>query len=103
MKNLFTPNQNRPEVEQFDTLFQTPNIHIEKITSYGQTSDEWYEQEEDEWVVLIEGEGHLLFEDGSQIKLAKGEHIYIPRMQKHKVVYTSSPAIWLAVHFKTEQ
>lgn len=116
MNNIFIPNQTNPKEEQFDMLLQTPYIHIEKITSNGQTSDEWYEQEEDEWVVLIEGEGHLLFEDtstsqtasarfedGSQVKLVKGEHIYIPKMKKHKVIYTSSPAIWLAIHFKTEQ
>ena len=116
MDNIFIPNQDNPEEEQFDTLLQTPNIHIEKITSHGQTSDEWYEQEEDEWVVLIEGEGHLLFEetpspqtatacfeDSSKVKLVKGEYIHIPKMKKHKVIYTSSPAIWLAIHFKTEQ
>ena len=129
MNNIFIPNQDNPEEEQFDTLLQTPNIHIEKITSHGQTSDEWYEQEEDEWVVLIEGEGHLLFEEtpspqtatacfeetsspqtatacfeeSRQVKLVKGEYIHIPKMKKHKVIYTSSPAIWLAIHFKTEQ
>lgn len=99
MDNIFIPNQDDPEVEQFDTLLQTPNIHIEKITSNGQVSDEWYKQEKDEWVVLIEGEGHLLFEDGTKVRLLKGEHIYIPRMKRHKVIYTSSPAIWLAIHF----
>jgi cupin 2 domain-containing protein len=52
---------------------------------------------------LIEGEGHLLFKDGSKVKLKKGEHIHIPKMKRHKVIYTSSPAIWLAIHFKTEQ
>jgi cupin 2 domain-containing protein len=103
MDNIFIPNQKKPEKEQFDTLLQTPNIHIEKITSHGQTSDEWYEQKKDEWVVLIEGEGHLLFEDGSKVKLKKGEYLHIPKMKRHKVIYTSSPAIWLAVHFKTEQ
>jgi len=99
MDNIFIPNQDDPEVEQFDTLLQTPNIHIEKITSNGQVSDEWYKQEKDEWVVLIEGEGHLLFEDGTKVRLLKGEHIYIPKMKRHKVIYTSSPAIWLAIHF----
>ncbi len=99
MSNLFSPNSNNPKEEQFETLLKTSNIHIEKITSHGQTSDEWYEQDRDEWVVLIEGEGHLLYEDGKEIQLLKGEHILIPKMQKHKVIYTSSPAIWLAIHF----
>lgn len=103
MINLFTPNTNNIEEEQFDTLLQTPNIHIEKITSNGQVSSEWYEQEKDEWVVLIEGEGRLCFEDGNEVTLFKGENLFIPKMQKHKVIYTSSPAVWLAVHFKSEQ
>ncbi len=99
MNNIFIPNQNNPEQEQFDTLLRTENIHIEKITSHGKTSSQWYEQERDEWVVLIEGEGKLLFENKKEVVLKKGEYIYIPKMKRHKVVYTSSPAVWLAVHF----
>jgi len=99
MNNIFTPNQDDKENEQFDTLLQTKNIHIEKITSYGQISEQWQEQDRDEWVVLIEGEGKLLFEDGSELALKKGEYIHIPKMQKHKVIYTSEPAIWLAIYF----
>lgn len=99
MTNLFDKNISNPDEELFDTLLKTPNIHIEKITSNGQTSSKWYEQERDEWVVLIEGEGRLLFENGDEVRLRKGEHIHIPKMKKHKVSYTSSPAIWLAVHF----
>jgi len=100
MLNLFTPNLDNAKEEQFDTLFQNASIHIEKITSNGQVSSQWYEQDRDEWVVLIEGEGKLLFENGSEVSLKKGEHVYIPKMQKHKVIYTSSPALWLAVHFQ---
>ena len=99
MSNLFIPNTSNPKEEQFDTLLKTSNIHIEKITSHGQTADEWYELKRDEWVLLLEGEGHLLFEDGKKIKLLKGEQLHIPKMKKHKVIYTSSPTIWLAIHF----
>ena len=100
MINLFTPNVKGVTQEQFETLFQTPDIHIEKITSHGQTSSQWYEQDRNEWVVLIEGEGILLFEKDSQkVHLKKGEHIYISKMKKHKVIYTSSPTVWLAIHF----
>lgn len=101
MQNLFSPNNKNPKEEQFDTLLKTKNIHIEKITSHGQVSEEWYEQERDEWVLLIEGEGWLLFEEEkSEVHLKKGEYTYIPKMKRHKVIHTSSPAIWLAVHFK---
>jgi len=99
MNNIFTPNRDNTKNEHFDTLLLTKNIHIEKITSHGQTSEQWYEQDGDEWVVLIEGEGRLLFEDGSELTLQKGEHVHIPKRQKHKVIYTSEPAIWLAIHF----
>ena len=99
MTNIFTPNLSDVNEEQFDTLLQTSTIHIEKITSFGQSSAEWYESDKDEWVVLIEGEGTLLFEDESELNLRQGEHIHIPKMKKHKVIYTSSPAIWLAIHF----
>lgn len=99
MNNLFIPNTDNPSEEILESLLQLPNIKIQKITSHGQTSDEWYEQEEDEWVVIIEGEGELTFEDGRVIRLGKGEYIHIPRMQKHKVTYCASPTIWLAIHY----
>lgn len=99
MQNLFSPNPNASLQEQFDTLLKTQTLSIEKITSNGQTSSQWYDQNEDEWVVIIEGEGTLLFEGGCEIRLKKGEHLYIPKHTKHKVTYTASPTIWLAVHF----
>lgn len=99
MDNLFSADTANKQEEHFSTLLKTENIHIEKIVSNGQTSSKWYEQEKDEWVVLIDGEATLLFYDKSELKLKKGEYVYIPKMKKHKVTYTSSPAIWLAVHF----
>ncbi len=99
MINLFEPNNTDTTKEQFDTLVKTKNIRIEKISSFGQTSTDWYEQARNEWVVVIEGEGKLLFEDGSEQALHKGEYIHIPKMQKHKVIYSANPTIWLAIHF----
>jgi len=100
MINLFKPNLFNPDKEQFETLLKTQKVHIEKITSNGQVSDEWYEQDRDEWVMVLEGEGRLLFEeDDTVVHLNKGEHIHIPKMKKHRVVYTSKPTIWLAIHF----
>ncbi|HIC44673.1 MAG TPA: cupin domain-containing protein [Sulfurimonas sp.] len=99
MQNIFTPNTNDLNSEQFDILLEKTNIQIQKITSHGQVSDKWYEQDRDEWVVLIEGEGIVRFEDGKELHLKKGEHLHIPKRQKHKVVYTASPTIWLAIHF----
>lgn len=103
MTNLFSIATKDTQQERFETLLQTSAIHIEKITSHGQVSNQWYEQSRDEWVLLVEGEGELLFENGSRLRLNKGEHTYIPKMKKHKVVYTASPTIWLAIHFDTAQ
>lgn len=99
MINLFSTEKANQEKEVFETLLQLPHIHIEKITSNGQTSSQWYESQKDEWVVLIEGEGKLLFSNKEELQLKKGEHIYLPKMKKHKVIYTASPTIWLAIHF----
>jgi len=99
MINLFSAEKANKKEEVFESLLKLPNIQIEKITSNGQSSSTWYESEKNEWVVLIEGEGKLLFENGKEITLKKGEHIHIGKQQKHKVTYTSSPAIWLAIHF----
>jgi len=99
MINLFTPNMTNPSEELFDTLLQTNSLHIKKITSNGQISSKWYESEKDEWVVLIKGEGKLLFEDKIEVHLKTGEHIFIPKMKKHKVIYTATPTIWLAIYF----
>ena len=99
MINLFSTDKANNKEEIFETLLKTSNLHIEKITSNGQISSTWYKQEKDEWVVLVEGEGKLLFEDKSEVLLKKGEHIFIPKQKKHKVTYTSTPTIWLAIHF----
>ncbi len=100
MTNLFEVNSSDTTKEQFDTLLKTKTLHIEKITSNGQVSDEWYEQKRDEWVVVLEGEGSILFEEEKRsVHLVKGEYIHIPKMKKHKVTYTSAPTIWLAIHF----
>jgi cupin 2 domain-containing protein len=101
MQNIFSANMTDPNIEVFDTLLNTPNVKIQKITSNGQTSSSWYEQEKDEWVVLLEGSAILVFEDKQELHLKKGEFVHIPKMKKHKVTYTSSPAIWLAVYFTT--
>jgi cupin 2 domain-containing protein len=43
------------EHENFQTLFESASVRIERIVSDGQSSpnDFWYDQPHDEWVVLI--------------------------------------------------
>ena len=98
--NIFNIPKTSTE-EIFTELLKTPNIKIEQIVSYGQSSpnDFWYDQEENEWVVVLDGEAVLEFEDKS-VTLKKGEYINILAHQKHRVAYTTNPTIWLAVFYK---
>ena len=88
--------------EIFEIITQNNNIKIERIISYGQTTanDYWYNQEEDEFIVIIEGKATILYDDKSTFNLKKGDTLYIKAHQKHKVTYTSSPTIWLAIFIK---
>lgn len=87
--------------EIFTELLKTPNIKIEQIVSYGQSSPEgfWYDQAENEWVVVLEGAAKIEFED-KMVELKKGEYLNILAHQKHRVAYTTNPTIWLAVFYK---
>lgn len=102
MKNLFDiyADTNR---ELFETLHEGEGIRIERIVSMGQASPEgfWYDQEENEWVCLIEGNAILEFEDGALTRLSKGDTLFIPAHQKHRVKSTSksAPTVWLAVFY----
>ena len=102
MTNIFDLPSSLPNKELFEPLVSADNILIERIISTGQTTPpgEWYDQDKDEWVILLQGEATLAYADGSEIKLAPGDYLFIPAHQKHRVEYTSSepPCIWLAVH-----
>ena len=87
--------------EFFETLFRASGaVRVERIVSHGQTTPEgeWYDQEEDEWVAVLEGEARLRYEDGAEVLLRRGEHLFLPRHCRHRVVYTSCPCLWLAIH-----
>lgn len=87
--------------EFFQTLLQGGDgLRIERIVSHGHVTrpdDYWYDQEQDEWVLILEGNARLLFENGDEAALGRGDHILLPARHKHRVIYTSSPCIWLAV------
>ena len=46
-------------------------------------------------------DAELSYEDASRIKLTKGDYLYIPAYQKHRVEYTScQPSCsWLTIFF----
>ena len=106
MKNLFElaniPQQEDPEL--FQTLVTgQQGLLVERIVSTGQTTPEgeWYDQERDEWVVILEGSAVLGFADGSEARLQRGDHLLLPRHMRHRVLETSNPCIWLAIHANT--
>ena len=77
--NIFDFKEEKRENELIDILCREKNLRIERILSYGQTSD-WMIQDEDEWVLVIKGKGIL----------------------KHRVSYTSKEetTLWLCVFVK---
>ncbi|MCU8148017.1 cupin domain-containing protein [Vibrio vulnificus] len=91
IQNLFDYLPSSLAQEQFDDLLQLDNVRIERIVSHGHHSPEtgWYDQEEHEWVVILQGEGEIEFEAGNIVHLTKGEHLFIPAHQKHKVRWTT--------------
>jgi len=104
MENLFyVPETVRLQgnQESFTPLLQGQGeLLVERIVSYGHTTPEgeWYAQERDEWVTVLEGEAKLGYEDGREVTLGRGDHVFLPKYVRHRVAYTSSPCIWLAVH-----
>ena len=82
-----------------DLIFGKGPFRVERIVSHGHTSPGtgWYDQDQDEWALVIEGSARLVFEDGRELSLERGEHALIPKRCRHKVAYTSSPCIWLAI------
>ena len=102
MNNLFAPvSEHQRDQEQFAPIVRGPaGLLVERIVSWGHTTPEgtWYDQAHDEWVVVLEGSARLGYEDGSERVLHSGEHLLIPRHVRHRVVFTSTPCIWLAVH-----
>lgn len=104
-KNCFEFLKDIPESskdEIFETIIQNRNIRIERIISYGQVTDKsyWYDQDEDEFVIVLEGEAKIKYDEGKIFDLKKGNSLYIPANQKHQVIYTSNPTVWLAIFIK---
>lgn len=104
MKNIFEiPNEVAgKETDEFleALVCGDKGVNIERIVSQGQVTEEgrWYDQDRDEWVVVLKGSAKIQYEDGHEVYLESGEHLFLPKHVRHRVSYTSSPCIWLAVH-----
>lgn len=100
--NLFEQIPTHSNEELFLSLAELPNLTIERIVSYGQTTapDQWYDQARHEWIILLRGEAELTYADGNSSVLRAGDIEWIPAHRRHRVSYTSTdePSIWLAIH-----
>lgn len=88
------------EEEDFQTLFESDFLRIERIVSDGQRSepDFWFDQPHQEWVMLMRGEAVLEFEGGEMRELRPGDSLSIPAHCLHRVAWTGPRTVWLAVH-----
>jgi cupin 2 domain-containing protein len=101
--NLFANLPTDLSTEAFSDIVNAENVRVERIVSFGHHSeaDFWYDQDEHEWVLIVEGYGEVEYDDGRTFALNKGDHLLIPKHQKHRVNATASGehTIWLAVFF----
>lgn len=100
-KNIPDANEN----EIFEPLIKTKNVVVERITSLGQRSNEWYDQEEAEFCSVLQGYAELLFEGESKARpMIPGSWIFIPPHAKHKVTVTTDTVetIWIAMKWREE-
>ena len=103
--NVFAVDENAYPPLDGPELFETlamgaGSVRVDRIVSNGQVTPEgdWYDQDLDEWVVVLEGEARLRYMNGDEVGLKRGDTLFLPKHRKHRVVYTSAPCIWLAVH-----
>ena len=86
--------------ERFEGILDRPGVRIERIVSSGQSTPpgEWMEQAWDEWVLLAAGRAGLTLEGELTLTLEPGDHLLIPGRARHRVEWTETPTVWLAVH-----
>jgi cupin 2 domain-containing protein len=86
--------------ERFEDLLARPGVRLERIVSSGQSTPpgEWMDQAWDEWVLLVAGRAGLTLEGEAPLTLAPGDWLLIPAHRRHRVDWTETPTVWLAVH-----
>jgi cupin 2 domain-containing protein len=101
LDSLFRGLPSDPEAgERFEDLLTRPGVRIERIVSTGQSTPpgEWMDQAWDEWVLLVSGRAGLILEGDPPLTLSAGDHLLIPAHRRHRVEWTETPTVWLAVH-----
>lgn len=105
MESLFRDPPSHSEAgERFEDLLTRPGVRIERIVSTGHSTPpgEWMDQAWDEWVLLVAGRAGLTLEGEAPQTLAPGDHLLIPAYRRHRVDWTETPTVWLAVHLERE-
>jgi cupin 2 domain-containing protein len=99
--NLLYPLPDDLDEEVFTELLRQGAVRIERIVSNGHASPDgfWYDQNEHEWILLLEGEAGIELADGEPVYLRRGDALNLPAHTRHRVTFTSRPAIWLAVFY----
>lgn len=78
-------------------IYNSENVEIKTIASQAQTTD-WLSDERSEVAILLEGEATIEFLD-YDIKLKKGDTIYIAPQIMHRVINQSPKGLWLGIYF----
>ncbi|HYC54953.1 MAG TPA: cupin domain-containing protein [Candidatus Binatia bacterium] len=102
--NLLRALPSPPSQELFDRLVETDAFLLERIVSFGHTSEpgQWYDQEREEWVLLLSGRARLRFEQPAcVVELVPGDSLRIAAHCRHRVEWTEPgrETVWLALHF----
>lgn len=101
----FLPENARADKPEYsEALLAGPqNLRLERIISHGHTTapGQWYDQDQDEWVAVLQGEACIEYADGSKHFLGAGSTLLLPKGLRHRVSYSSSPCIWLALFAHT--
>ena len=93
--NLLYPLPSELTEEIVTELIRHGPVRIERIVSNGHASPDgfWYDQHEHEWVLLLEGEAGIEIADGELVHLTRGETLTLPAHTRHRVTFTSYPAV----------
>ncbi len=100
MPNIFADLPAASAEEELTDLLARPGLRIERIVSTGQASPPgfWYDQAHDEWVILLSGSAGLAIDGEAEMRLSPGDYVFLPAHTRHRVTWTETPTVWLAVH-----
>jgi len=102
MSNLFDDVPRQLPVERIDVLLDTPTLRLERIVSAGHATPpgEWYDQDRDEWVVVLRGRARVRIAGEAEDRaLGVGDHLLLRAHVRHRVEWTDTPTVWLALHY----